>query len=178
MFAVYKTFGQASIEDDRFYSWVNTANTLSSAVFRLGCAAALDKYGFHKVFLWILSTQIVLGYTYYLARAHQIAFLMATSLEMGLEGGIVSTLLGLCGAMFGRQMGVKVYSILFFSLIIALLLTVLMQSVLLAHVGFFVMFALLASLNWGSLVLLHVLPKECPWQVENKPSFIEFKEAF
>ena len=178
MFAVYKTFGQETIEDDRFYTFINIANMGSSALCRLGCAALMDRFGFRKVFLCILLTQLVLGYTYYLTRASKALFLLATSLEMGLEGGIISTLLGLCGRIFGHQMGVKVYSGLYFSLIIGLLLSVLLQSLLLAQVGFVCMFLVIASLNWGSLALLRALPVESPWKAGSKPILIEFKNDF
>lgn len=178
MFAVYKTFGQETIEDDRFYTFINTANMGSSALFRLSCAALMDKFGFRRVFLCILLTQLLLGYTYYLTRASKALFLLATSLEMGLEGGIISTLLGLCGQMFGRQLGVKVYSVLFFSLMTGLLLSVLLQGLLLARIGFFFMFLVVASLNWVSLALLRALPTESPWKAGNKPSLIEFREEF
>lgn len=174
MSSVCKNFGQEVISDDRFFTYVNMTNSVCSALFRIGCAALMDKFGFHRVFLGILGLQLVLGYVYFLTRASPVLFLLASGLGLGLEGGIVATLLSLCGEMFGKQMGVKVYSVLYSCFISSLVFTIVLQSVLLTHIGYFLMFAIVTSFNWLSLLLLLRLPKVCPWALRDKSVLIEF----
>jgi len=76
--------------------------------------------------------------------------------------------------MFGKQMGVKVYSVLYSCFILSLAFTIMLQSVLLTHIGYFMMFAIVTSFNWLSLFLLCFLPKACPWAPLDKSVLIEF----
>lgn len=168
MSSVCKNFGQQVISDDRFYTYVIIMNSVCSAVFRVGCAVIMDKIGFHKIFFSILLTQLVLGYLYYFTRYSKVLFLLANGLGLGLEGGIVATLLSLCGDMFGKQMGVKVYSVLYFCFILSLVSTILLQTVLLPSIGYFAMFVIVTSFTWVSLGLLYLLPTSCPWTQPEK----------
>lgn len=177
MSSICKNFGQEIISNDRFFTYVNITNSVCSALFRIACAALMDKFGFHKVFLCILAAQLLLGYGYFFTRASKVVFLLASGLSLGLEGGIVATLLSLCGEMFGKQMGVKVYSVLYSCFILSLAFTIMLQTVLLAHIGYFLMFVIFTSFNWLSLFLLCLLPKTCPWAPLDKSILIEFTDG-
>mmetsp|Transcript_12595 Transcript_12595/g.13838 ORF Transcript_12595/g.13838 Transcript_12595/m.13838 type:complete len:454 (-) Transcript_12595:53-1414(-) len=152
----YKTFGQSFISSDYFLTLVGAFGALSNGLSRSIWGELSDLFGFKLCYTALLCLEAVVIFLISLSSKieSKTLYLILVILVYCCHGGNASMFPSECGRLFGSEMGVKAFGVVFFGFTFAALTTVPVNSYLLPVVGYTGIFSICLTLVSFALIIV------------------------
>ena len=168
MLGNFKLFAQNYIPNDRFLTICGSVASICNGLFRIFAGWFFDWTNFKATYCFVVVLQTILIMTLWFVKMIPGLFLVWFGLIGGLLGCHYALFPSICGVLYGKTYGGKMYSLIYPMFAFTTLLQNTISYAVVEKIGWFNMFVVEASFSVAALVIILVFFKEPPKLTDGK----------